>query len=180
MTAILLRLVAGATLFAGLGLGLPINLAGVNSPSLTKDSGDGGAKSLREISKDPILIVGPEDLKSPDGGDRGIKISSKRLEHGLIEFVVRIDPDAVEMNELYKGRITATAHLSISSDTKQVAWIPLAAEKGKMETGFRFSVAEDLAKSSNVLVGTHLHEKNGKPTLGGGQMFLIALKGFLP
>jgi RNA polymerase sigma factor (sigma-70 family) len=156
--------------------------AAATPPGLAKTPGaePGGVSPLREVTEDPVLLADPQGLKSSDRAGRALKVTSKRLEHGLIEFSIRIDPDAVEKNDLYKGRITATAHLSVSNATKQVAWIQVAAEKEWKETGFRLSIDPDLAKFSTVLVGTHLHEKDGTPTLGGGHMFLIPLKGFVP
>lgn len=159
MTMIRFKLLAAcAALVTGLGLGLPAVLA--------------------EFTK--VSIKSPQDLKSTDGGDPPVKIASKRLENGLIEFVIRIDPDAVEKNDLYKGRITASGYLELSSDGKEVASIQLHAEKEKNETVFRFAVAETLAKSSQVMITTQLHEKDGKSTLGGGHAFTISLQGFLP
>jgi hypothetical protein len=134
----------------------------------------------------PIAIKGPKDLKSPHDDKpaiKALKISSKRLENGLIEFIVRIDAEAVERvgkNDPYEGRVTAVGHLDLSSDGKQLAAIQLNAEKENKETIFRFSIAESRAETSKLTLNTHLHEKDGRPTFGGGQTFAISLHGFLP
>ena len=163
MTMIRFKLVAACLmLVTGLGLGLPAILAD---------------------RMPPYTVTGPKDLKSPEEGGPALKITSKRLENGLIEFAVRIDAEAVEhvgKGDLYEGRVTAGGHLDLSTGGKPLASIQLNAVKEKKETVFWFSVAESLAETSKVTLNTHLWEKDGRPTFGGGHTFVISLQGFLP
>jgi len=98
----------------------------------------------------------------------------------MIDFVVRIDPDKVEQNDLYKGRVTAICHLDLSLAKDRVAYTQLHASTDNKQTVFRFTISAGAAKSSHLDLNTRLHEADGSPTFGGGRTFQIYLTGFLP
>jgi len=178
MTMIRFKLIAACmVLVTGLGLGLPVILADLMPPIIIKSP-----KDLR-ANDDPLWGLNKPDRRLPNDHNESLKITSKRLENGLIQFVVRIDAEAVEhvaKGDIYEGRVTAVAHLELSSNGKQLASIQPNAVVEKKETVFTFSIAESLAETSKLTLNTHLHEKNGRPTFGGGQTFVVSLHGFLP
>ena len=53
-------------------------------------------------------------------------------------------------------------------------------EKDDARTTYRFKVSSEFAKHSKFYLSTHLHEKDGHPTLGGGVLYEISLAGFVP
>ena len=97
----------------------------------------------------------------------------------MVDVVVRIDPDKVERNELYEGRVKATCHLDLSVGADRVAYAQLQAKEEKDLTVFRINISAAAAKSSHLDLNTHLYEINGHPTMGGGMTFQIHIAGFL-
>jgi hypothetical protein len=144
-------------------------------------------------------IAARQDL--PDS----LRIESQAVADGMLEFVIRVDANKaanVDGDNLYKGQVSVTGSLHIATETSTIAQVLVEAErdiygrhrgdpimaradrsvkdKGNAQRTYRFKVASKLAKHSNFNLSTHLHEKDGHPTLGGGVLYKISLAGFVP
>jgi hypothetical protein len=125
------------------------------------------------------------EVTSPRDCDTYLKITSKPTKQGLIEFIIRIRPEeAAHAGELYRGRVKAIGHLTISSADAPLATMLVHQgsdkESGKQVAEYRFELSRQLAKYSIFSLSLSLFEKNGMSTIGGGHAFKIHLDGFLP
>jgi len=78
----------------------------------------------------------PGQVRSQKECPDGLHVTAKPND-GMIDVVVRIDPDKVEhieQDELYKGRVTATCHLDLSVGKDRVASTQLKANVDKKHT----------------------------------------------
>jgi hypothetical protein len=144
-------------------------------------------------------IGAPQDV--PDY----LRVESKAAPDGMLEFVIRVNPDKaahVEGDSLYKGRVSVTGSLHLATEKATIAQVLVEAnrdiygrhrgdpvrarddrsvkEKDDPQRNYRFKVASELAKHSKFHLSTHLHEKDGHPTLGGGVLYEISLAAFVP
>jgi hypothetical protein len=118
-------------------------------------------------------------ITAPDHCPEGMEIASKPKD-GMIAFTVRVDPDKISGNESYAGRIKSTGFLEISAAGKRIAYTRLHEHVAGKETLFQFRISEFAMESSQLHIGTHLFEKDGHPTLGGGVAMQIWLREFAP
>lgn len=110
-----------------------------------------------------------------------LKVSVEAAGDGLLRYRIRINPEQrAQAGELYKGAVTARAHLQIASADSPMASLFLEPIRDAGETYFEFQISAAVRERSVVAVSTHLHEKDGKPTLGGGSIDQVHLKGFPP
>ncbi|MCI0541475.1 MAG: hypothetical protein L0Z50_40260 [Verrucomicrobiales bacterium] len=99
----------------------------------------------------------------------------------MIEFDVDVDAEKIaHADELYKGRVKANAFLSIAADGQEIARVNLHGATEGNRTRYHFRISPSAAKSSELQLGVHLYEKNGRPTFGGGVSMQIFLAGFEP
>lgn len=130
-----------------------------------------------ETSADIILT----DIKSSKDCAAFLKVTSKQTKQGLIEFVVRIQPEeATHAKDLYHDRVRSEGRLQISSADLILAAMMVHKALDRDVAEFRFELAPQVAKYSVFTISASLFEKNGRPTFGGGKTFRIHLDGFLP
>jgi hypothetical protein len=128
---------------------------------------------------DAITEIG--DITSPKECGDHLKVTAERSADKLIRYVVRINPETVtSAGQLYSGRVKSSAYLELASANENLASVAVEPQIAKRETEFRFRIAEHLAERSTLIISTNLYEKDGMPTLGGGVVYRIALKGFPP
>lgn len=133
-------------------------------------------------------VMPPHRIYSHKECPDGLHVSARRND-GMIDVVVRVDPDKVEQNELYKGRVKATCHFGLFVGKDRVAYGQLQANAENNQTVFRLKISATAASVSHLRLNTHLYEAHehptvdgGKklvPTLGGGRIFQIYPTGFL-
>ncbi|SFI10840.1 hypothetical protein [Planctomicrobium piriforme] len=120
-------------------------------------------------------------IKSIAGCSDYLNISARHIDGGMVEYVVRIDPERIAPEKTqYKGRLRAHAQLEISSADSLLADIRLEPTVVKSESEFRFRINATLVEHSRFTVSTILYGEDGVAIVGGGTNFRIVLKGFLP
>ena len=124
-------------------------------------------------------LMPPEQIHSPKECPEGLHVAATSTK-GMIDVVIRVDPDKVEQNELYKGRVKATCHLDLFVGKDRVAYAQLQANAENSQTVFRLKISATAASVSRLRLNTHLYEADGLPTLGGGKIFQIHLAGLIP
>jgi hypothetical protein len=121
------------------------------------------------------------DIGLPKDCGTFLNVTSKQTKQGLIEFVVRIQPEqATDAGDLYRGRVGTNGRLKISSADTILASMLVHKSSDRDVAEFRFELARQLVKRSVFTVTSSLFEKNGRPSIGGGRTFRIHLDGFLP
>ncbi|MCI0541468.1 MAG: hypothetical protein L0Z50_40225 [Verrucomicrobiales bacterium] len=119
-------------------------------------------------------------IHSPKQCPDGLSIKSE-VNNGMIEFNVDMDAEKIaHADELYKGRVKANAFLRIATAGQEIAWVNLHGATEGNRTRYHFRISASAAKSSELQLGVHLYEKDGRPTFGGGVSMQIALAGFEP
>ena len=121
----------------------------------------------------------PRQIHSLKECPEGLHVAATSTK-GMIDVLIRVDPDKVEQNELYKGRAKATCHLDLFVGKDRVAYTQLQANAEDSQTVFRLKISETAASVSRLRLNTHLYEADGVPTLGGGKTFQIHLAGLIP
>lgn len=119
-------------------------------------------------------------IDSPKQCPEGLSIKSKAT-NGMIEFEVDVNPETLaHAGELYKGRVKANAFLSIATPEMQIARVNLHGAVEGQRTSYHFRISPSAAKSSELQLGVHLFERDGRATFGGGVSMQIFLAGFEP
>ena len=136
------------------------------------------AASIGIANRSNADLMPPGQIHSLKECPDGLHITAKST-NGMIDVVIRVDPDKLEHNELYKGRIKATCHLDLSVGKDRVAYTQLQANAEKNQTVFRLKISATAASVSHVRLNTHLYETDGHPTLGGGTTLHVHLAGLI-
>jgi hypothetical protein len=123
-------------------------------------------------------LLPPKQIHSLKECPEGLRIVSTST-NGMVDVTIWVDPDKVEQNELYKGRVKATCHLDLHVGKDRVAYAQLHGNADEHQTVFRLMISAAAAGASRLSLKTHLYEKNQVPTIGGGKVFRIHLAGLI-
>ncbi len=118
-------------------------------------------------------------IREPGDCPKALTIKSK-MNAPMVDFEIAVDPEAIERNELYRGRIHANAIVQVADAAGAVASLAVQGTKEGKWTRYQVRLSPSAAKHSELQIGVSLYEKNGRPTLGGGVSLRIHLAGFVP
>jgi hypothetical protein len=85
-----------------------------------------------------------------------------------------------EVSANYRERVKAFGQLNVKLGEKTIAIASLKAVQKSDAFVFSFQLAGDAFEASELTLSTQLYERDGHPTLGGGEVYQLRLKGFPP
>jgi len=119
-------------------------------------------------------------IRGPEHCPEGLTIKSKASD-GMLAFEISVDAEEVaHAGELYKGQVRANAYVKIATSEQQIAFVNVHGTTEGKTTRYQFRISPQAAKTSELQLGVHLYEKDGRPTFGGGVSMQIHLAGFEP
>ena len=121
-----------------------------------------------------------QSIDSPAGCPDNLKITVKQDSRNddLLEVFVSFTPHEPD---LYKGRVAASCALTVKRAGETITRVrPIMTRQKGGQWRCRFALRKDCFDGSELGVGSMLHEKDGIPTIGGGENYEIALKEFAP
>ena len=118
-----------------------------------------------------------QEIASPAGCPENLQITSAPDEKNSSWVIISVrfkprEPD------LYKGRVTAGFGLLLLEGDRTLLKSEL---KTSVKDGFtraRFRIHRAALAASQLNVSSHLHEKDGLPTVGGGVFYRVRLSGW--
>jgi hypothetical protein len=111
----------------------------------------------------------PENLR--------VETQPSRDHEGLVLVSVLFTPTAPE---LYRDRVKAFGELVVKNEDKTIAVSNLASTQKAGVFRFTFQLARDAFHHSELTLSSQLYEKDGRATIGGGEVYRLNLKGFQP
>ena len=120
------------------------------------------------------------EIASPQACPKNLRINFTQDSRNsdLLKVTVSFTPDEPTP---YEGRVTAACALTAKDGEKTIAQVtPKMSKNRSNEWRCSFSLNRDSFDNSELGVASHLHEKDGMPTVGGSVHYTIALKEFAP
>ena len=106
-----------------------------------------------------------------------VKCVPARQSNGLMTVSVTFTPAAPEP---YRDRIKAFGQLTVKLAGKAIAVSPLESEQKAGTFTMTCRLAREAFADSELMLSTQLYEQDGLPTVGGGVVYKIKLKGLRP
>lgn len=117
-------------------------------------------------------------LRSPGECPKHLQITAEpgAKDAKFVTVSVRFKPDEPDP---YKSRVKADCHLSLIHNGETLFRSGLKTDKKDGFTTCRFRLHKDSMRESVLTVSSSLFEKDGHPTIGGGVIYEIPLKGWM-
>ncbi len=106
-----------------------------------------------------------------------LKIEPPRADREMALVTVVLTPNAPEG---YRGRVDTTVRLRTTRDDAPQFAGKLATIRQGESVHCRFQIHPAALRQTKLTVSTSLREKDGHPTVGGGVIYEIDLRGFFP
>ena len=130
------------------------------------------------ISSEALVTLMPK-LTSPESCPEHLQVTAKpdKTDADFVTVSVRFKPREYAP---YIGRVKATIWLELNHEGETVLRSGLSTKIAK--DGFTtayFRIRKSALRESELTVSSHLFEKDGTPTIGGGVIYEIPLKGWI-
>jgi len=119
------------------------------------------------------------EVNSPKECGENIRVETQRSRNdkGLVSVSVTFTPSAPES---YRGRVKAFGKLEVKNGDETIAVSNLESTQKAGVFNFRFQLAREAFRGSELTVSSVLYEEDGLAIVGGGEEYRLHLKGFQP
>ena len=119
------------------------------------------------------------DIHSPKECGESVRVETKasRRGEGLVSVSLIFKPT---VPDLYRDRVKAFGVFVVKSGEETIAVSQLESAGKEGVFTFTFELARDAFRNSELTLSSQLFGKDGKPTLGGGEVYRLHLRGFQP
>ena len=129
-------------------------------------------------SADALVVLMPK-LTSPENCPKHLQVIAKpdKKDADFVTILVRFKPREYKP---YIGRVKTTFRLELAHEGETLFRSGLKTQKAKAGfTTTRFRIRKSSLRESELTVSSHLFERDGTPTVGGGVIYEISLKGWI-